>query len=204
MSKLLDLLLPTPCLLCSKLGKPLCDKCKENLPISLIPIEISGVQGFAISEYSHEASILINAIKEKGITSLSPILARLIASLWPVDLEQVVFIPIPSSPANNKKRGFSHTALLAKALAREVAGSTSSTLLSSARGRKDQVGLSGVERAKNLGGAFRAELRGFRVQGRPIVLVDDVLTSGASMRAAIETLVGSGVEVASFCVFARA
>ena len=172
------------------LGKPLCNKCQENFPIERIPIEISGVHGFAVSEYSQEASVLINAVKEKGITSLSPILAELMRKVWPTDLSQ--------------KRGFSHTSLLAKALAKELPGSTSRALLRSSRGRKDQVGLSGLERTRNMEGAFRAELRGFQSVGRPIVLVDDVLTSGASMRAAIETLAGSGVEVAGFCVFARA
>ena len=186
------------------LGKPLCNKCQENFPIERIPIEISGVHGFAVSEYSQEASVLINAVKEKGITSLSPILAELMRKVWPTDLSQVVLVPIPSSPANSKKRGFSHTSLLAKALAKELPGSTSRALLRSSRGRKDQVGLSGLERTQNMEGAFRAELRGFQSLGRPIVLVDDVLTSGASMRAAIETLAGSGVELASFCVFARA
>lgn len=66
------------------------------------------------------------------------------------------------------------------------------------------MGLADQERAKNMEGAFRAELRGFRQRGRPIVLIDDVLTTGATVGSAIRTLRDSGIEVTSFCVFARA
>ena len=91
-----------------------------------------------------------------------------------------------------------------RALARRVAGASSRELLKSARVRLDQVGLSPSDRVKNLEGAFRADLRGFHDRARPVVLVDDVLTSAATMAEAIACLRASGVEVAGFCVFARA
>lgn len=69
--------------------------------------------------------------------------------------------------------------------------------------RLDQVGLSPRQRVENLQGAFRAELRGFRDEGRSIVLIDDVLTSGATMSEAIACLRAFGLEVASFFVFAK-
>jgi predicted amidophosphoribosyltransferase len=147
---------------------------------------------------------MVNSVKEKGITSLIPYLADLIVPHWPQELLRPILVPIPSSPSNTKKRGFSHTSIMAKALARRVVGASSRKFLKSARVRLDQVGLSPSDRVKNLEGAFSADLRGFHDMARPVVLVDDVLTSGATMAEAIACLRASGVEVAGFCVFARA
>ena len=204
MSKFLDLVLPTPCVICNKLGSPLCISCKDVFPTSIIPIELSGVSGFAITEYTPDAALIINSIKEKGLTSLIPIVAELVARHWPEELPSPTFVPLPSSPANNKKRGFSHTGLLARALARRIPGATARELLRSSRARSDQVGLSTLERSQNLVGAFRLDMRGHRPSNSPIVLVDDVLTSGSTMVSAIKTLSLGGVNVASFCVLAKA
>lgn len=167
-------------------------------------VEIVGVPGFAVASYSSEAALIVNSVKEKGITSLIPYLAELIVPHWPQELLEPILVPLPSSPANTKKRGFSHTSIMAKALARRVSKASYRELLKSSRLRLDQVGLTSSERVKNLEGAFRADLRGFHDRARPVVLVDDVLTSGASMAEAITCLRASGVEVAGFCVFARA
>ena len=204
MKKILDWVLPTPCVVCLKLGSPLCAGCQKSFITTSIGLEILGVTGFAISTYSTEAAVIVNSVKEKGITSLIPYLADLIVPHWPQELHKPVLVPIPSSPSNTKKRGFSHTSIMARSLARRVVGASSRELLKSARVRLDQVGLSPSDRVKNLEGAFRADVRGFQGRARPVVLVDDVLTSGATMAEAIACLRASGVEVAGFCVFARA
>jgi predicted amidophosphoribosyltransferase len=204
MKRILDWVLPTPCVVCLKLGAPLCVGCQKSFVTGSLRFEIAGVTGFAISSYSTEAAVIVNSVKEKGITSLIPYLADLIVPHWPQELHRPILVPIPSSPSNTKKRGFSHTSIMAKALARRVVGSSSRKFLKSARVRLDQVGLSPSDRVKNLEGAFRADLRGFHDLARPVVLVDDVLTSGATMAEAIACLRASGVEVAGFCVFARA
>ena len=204
MKKILDWILPTPCVICLKLGAPFCVGCKTSFVTSSLRFEILGVPGFAISTYSAEAAVIVNSVKEKGVTSLIPYLAELIVPHWPEEFLHPVLVPIPSSPSNAKKRGFAHTSLMARALARRVAGASTRELLKSSRVRIDQVGLSPVDRAKNLEGAFRADLRGFLDGARPVVLVDDVLTSGATMAEALDCLRANGVEVAGFCVFARA
>lgn len=204
MFNLLNIILPTPCVICSKLGAPLCKKCNGNFQLEHRQIDLSGVSGFAISEYSVEAASIINNLKEKGITSLTPFIGTFAKQFWPEGLKDAVLVPVPSSPSNAKKRGFSHTRLIAKSLARQLPSLRIRELLISKVKRLDQVGLSPRQRVENLQGAFRAELRGFRSEGRLIVLVDDVLTSGATLSEAIDCLRASGLEVASFFVFARA
>ncbi len=204
MKKILDWVLPTPCVVCLKLGAPICVTCQQSFVTSSLGFEILGVPGFAISTYNTEAAVMVNSVKEKGITSLIPYLAELIVPHWPQELIRPILVPIPSSPSNTKKRGFSHTSILSRALARRLPGAGYRELLKSARVRLDQVGLSSGDRVKNLEGAFRADLRGFHDRVTPFVLVDDVLTSGATMAEAMACLRANGVEVAGFCVFARA
>ena len=204
MFNLLNVLLPTPCVICSKLGAPLCKKCSDNFQLNFRQIELSEVSGFAISDYSTEAASIINNLKEKGITSLTPSIATFAKAFWPEELKDAILVPIPSSPSNSKKRGYSHTSLIAKALARQLPGLRTRELLRSRAKRLDQVGLSPGQRIENMQGAFRADLRGFHPNGRPLMLIDDVLTSGATMTEAITCLRVSGLEVASFFVFARA
>lgn len=204
MKKIIDWVLPTPCVVCLKLGAPLCSDCQKSFVTTRLRFEILGVPGFAISTYNKEAAVMVNSVKEKGITSLIPHLADLLLPHWPQELIRPILVPTPSSPSNTKKRGFSHTSKMARALARRLPGASYRELLKSARVRLDQVGLNPSGRLKNLEGAFRADLRGFHDRARPIVLVDDVLTSGATMAEAIASLRANGVEVAGFFVFARA
>jgi ComF family protein len=204
MLNLLNVILPTPCVICSKLGAPLCKRCSENFQLNFRQIELSEVSGFAISDYSTEAASIINNLKEKGVTSLTPAIAAFAQAFWPEELNDAILVPVPSSLSNSKKRGFSHTSLIAKALVRQLPGLRTRELLKSKNKRRDQVGLSPGQRVENMQGAFRADLRGFHPNGRPLMLIDDVLTSGATMTEAITCLRGSGLEVASFFVFARA
>ena len=204
MFNLLNVLLPTPCVICSKLGAPLCRSCSDNFQLNFRQIELSEVSGFAISDYSTEAASIINNLKEKGITSLTPSIATFAKAFWPEELKDAILVPVPSSLSNSKKRGFSHTSLIAKALARQLPGLRTRELLRSRAKRLDQVGLSPGQRIENMQGAFRADLRGFHPNGRPLMLIDDVLTSGATMTEAITCLRASRLEVASFFVFARA
>lgn len=204
MTKVLNFILPTPCVLCQKLGAPICMNCKTSFQTVRQSISLADVLGFSYSDYTQQAAVLINSVKEKGITSLIPLMAEMLIEDWPEHLIEPVFVPLPSSTSNTKKRGFSHTTLMAKALAKRVPKGSSRELLRSSRARADQVGLSQAERTSNMTGAFRSDLRGFQDKGRPLVLVDDVLTSGASMSEAIECLGASGLKVASFLVFSRA
>ena len=204
MFNLLNIVLPTPCVICSKLGAPLCKQCIDSFNLEYRQIHLSGINGFTISDYSPEASSVINNLKERGVTSLTPFMANLAKQFWPEELQNAILAPVPSSLSNSKKRGFSHTSLISKALVRTMPALRTRELLRSTSKRLDQVGLNPRQRVENLQGAFRAELRGFRDEGRPIVLVDDVLTSGATMSEAITCLRASGLEVASFFVFARA
>ena len=204
MSKILDSLLPTPCIVCSVNGAPICKSCANRFQSERLSFEIDGVTGFAITKYTDESARIINAVKESGITSLVPFMAREMFANWPSTVESPVLVPLPSSPSNARARGYSQTMLIAKQLARALPGAKVSALLKSSRARQDQVGLSAQQRKINLTKAFAADLRGFPGEYGPIFLVDDVCTTGATLTEAISTLREAGLAVAGFVVFAKA
>jgi len=161
------------------------------------------VSGFSFCSYGDLAAEVINAIKESGQTSLIGPVSGLMAKAWPEELRSAVLVPIPSSPANYKRRGYQHTLKLANALEKRIPGTETCALLRSENNRLDQAGLSPDERIRNVMGAFRADLRGFQAEGRAIVLIDDVLTTGATVSSAAKVLKEAGIEQLSFCVLAE-
>lgn len=196
---LLDFLLPSPCLHCSKVGAAICSECVAELNLHAEQFELNGLPAFSFAEYG-EVSAVVNAIKEKGLTSLIPALVNEMARSWPELFQSCSLVPIPSSPANAKKRGFSHTSAFARGLARELASVSVSELLVSGRPRLDQSALNLAERRQNMVDAFRVVGRG---RDKPLVLFDDVCTSGASLTEAARCLELAGFTVIGFCVFAR-
>lgn len=203
MNEILNLFLPTSCIGCNTLGGPFCNGCQANFPLSARATSRNGIAGYAFCSYGDLAAEIINAVKEAGQTSLIGPVAGLMAKQWPDALRGAVLVPIPSSPSNYKRRGYQHTLKLANALAKRIPGTKTCVLLRSENGRLDQAGLSPEERIGNVTGAFRADLRGFQVEGRPIVLIDDVVTTGATIRSATIALNEAGIEQVSFCVLAE-
>ncbi|MFM8926690.1 MAG: ComF family protein [Rhodoluna sp.] len=151
-----------------------------------------------MTEYGDEIAKVLTHLKDKGVTALIHQL------LQKVDLfegiSEFVLVPIPSSPTNYKKRGFSHTLLLAKKLARMNTRVRVVNLLTSSKNRTDQTQLGFTERKKNLAGACRLK-KGFKPE-LPVILVDDIYTTGATSQEAARVLAEAGFTVLGCAVVA--
>lgn len=110
-------------------------------------------------------------------------------------------LPVPLSHQRLRERGFNQALLLARQLA---PGKTSASLLLRIHHTAAQSNLARAQRLRNLHGAFAAEpLRLAQLQGKRVVLVDDVMTTGATLHAAAHALRQAGVQHITGMVVAR-
>lgn len=110
-------------------------------------------------------------------------------------------LPVPLSRQRLQERGFNQALLLAQHLAPHK---TDGTLLLRLHDTATQRGLPRAQRLRNLRGAFAVEpLRATQVQGQHIVLVDDVMTTGATLEAAAQALLQAGAGSVTGLVLAR-
>ena len=118
--------------------------------------------------------------------------------------EADLLVPIPLHWTRLARRRFNQSAALARAIAKASAVPVATELLIRVKPTPPQVGLTRRLRAQNIQGAFAApEARRIDVKGRRIVLVDDVMTSGATLNAAARVLRRAGANQVDALVFAR-
>lgn len=175
----------------------LCGRCSLQLP------SYSGVRSFGY--YRGELSSLIRGLKFEGRKNLVGLIAPLLASslLESWDRKEIdLVIPMPLHPKRKRERGFNQAALLGRALARLVAVPYCESALARIRHTPPQVGLSDAERLRNVGQAFRCVSPRVVAQQR-VLLVDDVMTTGATAASASETLMEAGALRVSIMTVAR-
>ncbi|HMF05856.1 MAG TPA: ComF family protein [Methylocella sp.] len=118
--------------------------------------------------------------------------------------EAELLVPVPLHRARLTARRFNQAHVLAKAVSERCGVPVDHFVLARVKPTPPQVGLSRAQRALNLQGAFQiAEGMGARIEGRAIVLIDDVMTSGATANAASRALLRGGAKRVDVLVFAR-
>jgi ComF family protein len=159
----------------------------------------------AAVRYDDIARALVHALKYGDRIDLAPTMGRWMARAGSGLLEGAdAMIPVPLHWRRLWARRFNQSALLAQAISRETGVAVADTALRRIKATAQQVGLTQSERAQNVQGAFRVPPnRKAEVAGRRIVLVDDVLTSGATSDACARALLRAGARSVDLVVFAR-
>ncbi|NWG45583.1 MAG: ComF family protein [Alphaproteobacteria bacterium] len=137
---------------------------------------------------------LVLGLKHGDRWDCAPLLAGLMAGAGAELLAEAdLLVPVPLHAIRRIGRRFNQSALLARALALRTGRPLCLDALMRARPTRPQVGLSREARARNVRGAFRVRpARLARIEGRRILLVDDVLTSGATADACARALLKGG------------
>lgn len=205
LADLLDLVLPRSCAGCGAPGRTLCPTCRALLASPRPHLPTPAPPGLprlvTAAAYEGDVRAALLAHKEHGRLGLArPLGAALAGGLLLLDLPaRVVLVPVPSSRAAVRERGHDHARRLAAAAARRVPHARASPLLVPARRVADQAGLDAGARAANLAGALRARRR---LDGLPVVVVDDVVTTGATLAEASRALRAAGAQVLGAAVVA--
>lgn len=151
------------------------------------------------------ADDLVHALKYEGWHELADFMAKAMAKLTvPEPPASSLVVPVPTTVRRRARRGYNQAELLARRLA-GLLGLPLRHALERLEGERSQTSLAPAERRENVRGVFRpTEGPGGLVRGRHVLLVDDVLTTGATAGEAARTLASVGVHAVTLVTFARA
>lgn len=193
---LLAFLLAASCAGCDEPGTLLCAACRSRLHAS--PCEFrtpAGLRVVAAIPFESVAAHCIRRLKDAGETVLARPLGGVLREVLRPELADaggappVRAVPVPTSHRSYRRRGYRIPELLIRR-----AGEDPYRLLAVERRSADQRGLDAAQRIENVSGSMSARRRG---RGEQVVLVDDVLTTGATFDEAARALGDAGFEVVS-------
>ena len=220
--RLTEALFPARCLGCLRRGIALCDTCRAELPYlppgvcrrcalrrvgtgtcrgcaRLSPV-VSGIRAAFTYEGAARAAIL--ALKFRAGRYLTPLMGELLrVELGRQPLQVDVVVPVPLAPRRLKTRGYNQALLLAEQVVTAAGGARVANALERSE-RPAQSTLDSEARLRNLEGAFRCAQPG-QIVGRRVLLVDDVVTTGATASACADTLAEAGARRITVLAFAR-
>lgn len=191
---------------CAKLGSPFSyDLGDGALSARAIADKPCYEKARAALLYDDVARRLVLGLKFSDRTDLAPWMAHLMVRAADGMLEGgPLVVPVPLHRNRLLMRRFNQAAELARALCHQQGLNYAPQLLARVRPTKQQVGLGRAERTDNVRGAFRVPLEQVTaVEGRGVVLVDDVFTTGATLEACTRALLRAGADRVECLTFAR-
>ena len=215
MQQLLDLVLPPRCPGCGREGAVICDACAAHIRRRIgepfgVPIGLPSRQPAGIVQiewccaFNGPARAAVHALKYEGELRLVKPLAEVMAARWraaAIGGDLLAFVPV--HVAKRRQRGFDQAELLARAIGRMLKMPVAPAVQRASR-TAAQHKLGRQARATNVGGAFVvSDANRARVRGKWIVLIDDVVTTGATLSGCAAALYEVGAAAVSALTFAR-
>jgi len=206
----LDLLFPPRCACCGRVDAILCAACAEELihiePITLPPMPPIH-SGAASGRHTGKLRSAIHALKYESDRSTAERLAlplgrRMTAVFarlrWTID----IVVPVPLHTSRLRERGYNQSMLLGVHVAHQFDLPIVPDAIIRLRSTASQVGRSSAERAHALKNAFTAQPQ--LVYGKTILLIDDVCTTGATLRACAQAALNAGARQVNSLTLASA
>ena len=191
---------------CPRLGIPFVyDPGPDMLSMEAIANPPAYARARAAVRYDDVARTLVHALKYQDRTDLAPAMGRWMARAGRELLgEADVLVPVPLHWRRGWSRRYNQSGALARVIERHTGVTVAAEALRRIRPTEQQIGLSRPQRASNVQGAFKvAPDRHHLVAGRRVVLIDDVLTSGATVDACARALLRAKAKAVDVLVFAR-
>lgn len=202
---LVSLAFPPHCAVCGVAADdPLCPACRAALPPAIQPTLAEVAWFRAACRYAGAAKACVRRLKYDARLELAPpMAARMLAAArieptFPAD----VIVPVPLHAVRARERTFNQAAALAVVVGRGLGSPVRPEALARRRATAPQSSLAGLGRSRNVAGAFVVR-RPALVRGRRIVLIDDVVTTGATARACVRALRAAGAAEIGLLTFAH-
>ncbi len=230
---LLDLALPRCCIVCGRtvgpakagvvcgvcwsrlafLPAPRCDRCGHPMRVdrcywcAQLPPYVRAARSVCWVPGGVGGRV-VHALKYDGWTIVAGEMAERMARLaWPSDVvaERAALVPVPLARRRLRERGYNQSLLLARELSARSGIPVWEGCVERARETRTQTRLTPGERLGNVSNAFRvAAIARERLRGTHLVLVDDVVTTGATLDACAAALFEGGTRILSYVTFGRA
>ena len=191
---------------CPRLGIPFVyDPGPELLSMEAIANPPAYRRARSAVRYDDVARTLVHALKYQDRTDLAPAMGRWMARAGRELLAEAdVLVPVPLHWRRGWSRRYNQSGALARVISRQSGVKLASEALRRIRATEQQIGLSRPQRASNVQGAFKvAPERSADIAGRRVILIDDVLTSGATADACARALLRARAAQVDVLVFAR-
>jgi ComF family protein len=189
----LDVIFPPRCIGCKRVGSLLCSECQARFtaPPSIREIGSPLSECRATAEYGGVIREAIHAFKFNNQFRFAPVLAdRLFAEWQRVNWPITLVTAAPLHESRLKERGYNQAAMLASRFADQARVPFQEAAIRRVRATHTQVGLNRAERQMNVTNAFEANST--IVRNKQIVIVDDVYTTGATLKACADALLKAG------------
>jgi ComF family protein len=217
----LDLVFPPRCVSCDSFGAFICPRCRADMlsaeaprclncwmPLSpprtcrrcpSHPLALNEVRSAFVYEAAARDAVL--ALKFRGLSAVAPLMAASMAQClidWAPPIASIVSVPLAGH--RRRLRGYNQSELLAKEVSRLTGITLARRALVRRRATTPQVHLAGDARRRNVVDAFAP---GRLVPEEGVLLIDDVITTGATLDACARVLLNEGVETVFALTFAR-
>lgn len=200
---LLDILFPSRCLKCGKEKSFLCDKCRVKIiNPHFADLNKNGCEKvFSFLSYNNPAvKKLLWNLKYRHISEIAKILSEIIlyncTYFSTIDKKSYILIPVPISTKRKRQRGYNQSALIAEFISKKTGIVLINELLIKKKETIPQVETKNKkERIKNLKNSFAINKNAVKEKGvknARVILVDDVITTGATLNEAAKTLKKAG------------
>ena len=197
---LVNLVYPPKCLLCDKKTEndSLCQSCKKSWKPCPYNLKDFNFPTYASIPYNRVAMKIVLLAKEEGNRSAQELLATAIktsiARIISSSGKGISLVPIPTSWKPYRRRGLNPILELALRTCHQMKSSNQeiniAQILEVRKSLQDQTGLNNLERLRNLAGAFQVKSQIDRdsYESRPLIVIDDVVASGSTLREAVRAL----------------
>ncbi|MCB9437959.1 MAG: ComF family protein [Anaerolineales bacterium] len=201
-----SLVFPDICAGCQRVGHLICSNCLQQLITPFTPFDADGFDGFTcIGTHSGPLRKIIHALKYEATPRLAQPLGALLTQQlhqqkWSFD----TIIPVPLHQHREEERGYNQAKIIAHALV--VENTIVMDALARTRETPTQVGKTAAERKTNVNDAFalKPAFLPQQLEGKRVLLIDDVCTSGATLVACAAPLRAAGVVTLYAATLSRA